>query len=329
MRISELGRGAGAVLVVLVALASPSRAADRFPDRTVQLVVPVGPGGGTDLLARQTANKLSQLWGQSIVVENRAGGGGIIGAQFALKSPADGYTLFFTHDGVITATPVLYRRADYDPIKQFAPISLLATMPYLVVVNPSVPAKSIPELISLMKEMTAKDESLGFATSALGSADHLSGERFKNAAGVDMLVVPYKESVPAMTDVIAGHLPMGFFSIPPSQPQVRAGTLRALGVTSSNRLSLFPELPTVSETIPGFVTGAWYGLFAPAGTPAAIVEKISNDVRQVVNSPEMAEYMAKNGFEARTTTPAEFAEFIKNDSAKTAEVIHTANVRLQ
>jgi tripartite-type tricarboxylate transporter receptor subunit TctC len=144
-----------------------------------------------------------------------------------------------------------------------------------------------------------------------------------------MLIVPYKSTLPAMSDVIAGHLPMGFFSIPSAQPQVKAGTLRALGITSSKRSSLFPDLPTVSETLPGFVTGAWYGLWAPAGTPAAIVEKISDDVRRIARSPDIVAYMLKNGFDAATSTPAEFAEFIKRDSAKTAQVIKSANVRLE
>jgi tripartite-type tricarboxylate transporter receptor subunit TctC len=329
MKTFSLGRHLCAIGIVLGALAFPLPVAAQFPDRPVHLVVPVGPGGGTDLLAREIAQKLSEAWGQPVVVENRTGGGGIIGAQTVTKAAADGYTLLLSHDGVITATPVLYTRPDFDPLKQLAPITQLATIPYLVVVNPSVPAKSISELIALMKEKTARKEMFGFATSALGSADHLSGERFKIAAGVDMLIVPYKSTLPAMSDVIAGHLPMGFFSIPSAQPQVKGGTLRALGITSSERSSLFPDLPTVSETLPGFVTGAWYGLWAPAGTPPAIVEKISADVRRIVQSPDIAAYMLKNGFDAATSTPAEFAEFIKTDSTKTAQVIKSANVRLE
>jgi tripartite-type tricarboxylate transporter receptor subunit TctC len=329
MKSSSLGRCLFAIGIAFGVLAISSFAAAQFPDKQVQLVVPVGPGGGTDLLARQIAKKLSDVWGQPVIVENKAGGGGIIGAEVVIKAPADGYTLLLSHDGVITATPVLYKRPDFDPAKQLAPISQLATIPYLVIVNPSVPAKDIPELIAVMKEKTAKNQSMSFATSALGSADHLSGELFKMAAGVDMLVVPYKNTLPAMSDVIAGHLPMGFFAIPAAQPHVKAGTLRAVGITSSQRSKLLPDVQTVGETIPGFVTGAWYGLWAPAGTPPAIVEKISSDVRRIVGSPDIAAYMLNNGFEAATSTPAEFAEFIKRDSAKTAQVIKTANVRLE
>ena len=329
MKLFSLGRCLSAIAIVFGVLAMSSPAVAQFPDRPVQLVVPVGPGGGTDLLARQIAKKLAEVWGQPVIVENKTGGGGIIGAEVVIRSAPDGYTLLLSHDGVITATPVLYKRPDFDPARQLAPISQLATIPYLVIVNPSVPAKNIPEVIALMKEKTAKSQSMGFATSALGSADHLSGELFKIAAGVDMLVVPYKSTLPAMSDVIAGHLPMGFFSIPASQPHVKAGTLRALGITSSARSKLLPDVPTVAETLPGFVTGAWYGLWAPAGTPPAIVEKISSDVRRIVTSPDIAAYMLNNGFEAATSTPAEFSEFIKRDSAKTAQVIKSANVRLE
>ena len=329
MKSFSLGRCLSAIAIVFGVLAMPAPAAAQFPDRPVQLVVPVGPGGGTDLLARQIAKKLSEVWGQPVIVENKTGGGGIIGAEAVIRSAPDGYTLLLSHDAVITATPVLYKRPDFDPARQLAPISQLATIPYLVIVNPSVPAKDIPEVIALMKERAAKKQSMGFATSALGSADHLSGELFKMASGVDMLVVPYKSTLPAMSDVIAGHLPMGFFSIPASQPHVKAGTLRALGITSSTRSKLLPDVPTVAETIPGFVTGAWYGLWAPAATPPAIVEKISSDVRRIVTSPDIAAYLLNNGFEAATSTPADFAEFIKRDSAKTAQVIKSANVRLE
>lgn len=318
---------AAAIVFGVFALSQP--AAAQFPDRPVRLVVPVGVGGGTDLLARQLGKSLSEVWGQPVVVDNRTGGGGIIGASAVSSAAPDGYTILLSHDGVITASPVLYKRPDYDPIKQLAPITQLASMSYLVVVNPSVPAKGIPELIALMKQKSAKKETFGFATSALGSADHLSGEQFRIAAGVEMLVVPYKQSLPAMSDVIAGHLPLGFFTIPGTQPHVKAGSLRLLGITSSKRSKLFPDVQTVGETLPGYVTGAWYGLWVPAGTPAPIIDKINSDVRRIVNSQEMADYMLKNGFEAATSTPAEFAEFIKKDSAKTAQVIKAANVKVE
>jgi len=314
-------------LLGLQSLALP--AAAQFPNRPVQMVLPVGVGGGTDALARQLAKKLSEYWGQQVVVENKSGGGGIIAAQSVMRAPPDGHTIFFSHDGVITATPALYNRPDYDPITQLAPISMVSRMSYLVVVHPSVPAKNIPELINVMKDKAAKKEPFSFATSALGSADHLSGEQFKMAAGVDMLVVPYKSSLPAMTDVIGGHLPFGFFTIPGTQPHIKAGSLRLVGVTSSKRSSLFPDVATVGETIPGYVTGAWYGVWAPVGTPAAIIDKIGADIKRAMNAPDMVAFLLQNGFEGETSSPTEFADFIKKDSANTAGVIKRAGVKLQ
>jgi tripartite-type tricarboxylate transporter receptor subunit TctC len=318
-----------ALLGALLALSIVAPAAAQVPGRPVNIVVPVGPGGGTDLLAREAAKRLSEIWGQSVVVENRSGAAGLVGAQSVIRAAPDGNTLLFTHDGVITATPVLYKRPDYDPHKQLVPLSQLAFMPYIAVVHPSVQAKSVPELIALIKQKNAAKDKFGFATSALGSADHLAGEQFRIAAGLDMLIVPYKSAMPAMTDVIAGHLQLGFFTIASTQPHIKAGTLRAVGIMSRERSKLFPELATFSETLPGFVGGTWYGLFAPAGTPAATVEKISSDIRRAVASPEMASYMLNNGFVAASSTPAEFAEFIRKDSARVAEVIRQANVRVE
>ena len=315
------------MLLGILLLALPARA--QFPSRPVQMILPVGVGGGTDALARQLAKKLSAYWGQPVVVENKSGGGGIIGAQLVVRAAPDGHTIFLSHDGVITATPALYNRPDYDPITQLAPISMVSRMSYLVAVHPSVPAKNISELVNVMKEKTAKREPFSFATSALGSADHLSGELFKTAAGVDMLVVPYKSNLPAITDVIGGHIPFGFFTSPGTLQHIRAGALRLVGVTSSKRSSLFPDVATVGETIPGFVTGAWYGLWAPVGTPAAVIDKISADVKRAMNAPDMISYLLQNGFEGETSSPADFAEFIKKDSANTAALIKRLGLKLQ
>lgn len=299
-----------------------------YPDKPVIMVLPVGPGGGTDLMSRELSKKLGEAWGQPVVIENKPGGGGVIAAQFVAHSAPNGYTLLFTHDGVITATPKLYKVEGYQPLTELAPITEVAKTGYLVVVNPGVPANDLPQLIALMKAAKAKGEPFAFATSALGSADHLSGELFRLTADVDMLVVPYKNSLPAMSDVIAGHLPFGFFSIPPTQPHIKSGTLRALAITTKNRSPLFPDLPTVSETLPGFESGAWYGMFAPAGTPPAIVDKIQNDVKRIISDPEFVAYMSKNGFEGVGSGPAEFTDFIKKDAAKVESVIKRANVRV-
>ena len=320
---------AAAIVCVAIAASTSSAAFAQYPNRPVQMVLPVGPGGGTDVLARELARRLSEVWGQPVVIENKPGGGGIVAAEFVTKSPADGYTIFFSHDGVITATPVLYKRADYDPQKQLAPITQVGTVPYLLVVNPAVPAKNVTELIAVMKDKMAKKETFGFATSALGSADHLTGEQFRLAAGVDMLVVPYKNSLPAMNDVLGGHLPFMVISIPPALQHVKTGTLRGIAITSTQRSPLLPDLPTVSETIPGFVTGAWYGLWVAAGTPTAIIDKINKDTRQILANEDMIAYMRRNGLEPASSTPDEFAAFIAKDSAKTAQVIKAANVKVE
>ena len=306
---------------------SPGAHAD-FPDRPVQMIVPVPTGGGTDSMARQVAKMLSQLWGQPVVVDNKAGAAGIIGAQAVMKTPPDGYTLLMSHDGVITATSLLFKRPDFDPIKQLAPISQLASLPHVVSVNPSVPAKNIQELVSLMRLKAEKKESFGFATSALGSADHLAGEQFKQSLGLQMLVVPYKSTVPAMTDVVAGHVPFGFFAISAALPMVKNGNLRAIAITSAKRSKLLPQVPTVAETIPGFETYSWFGLWAPAGTPAKITEKISADIRKIFATPEMNAFLEANGFDSAISTPTEFSEFIRKEAAKTAGLIQFANIKI-
>jgi tripartite-type tricarboxylate transporter receptor subunit TctC len=316
------------LLVIAAGLLLCGAAAADYPDRPIQLIVPVGPGGGTDLMARQIARKLSEAFGQPFVVENKPGGGGVIGGQTVSRSTPDGYTLLFTHDGVITATPMLYKGTAFDPGKELVPITEVAKTGHVLAINPSVPARTLPEFIALMKDKKSKGETFAFACSALGSADHLSGELFRLAADVDMLVVPYKNSQPALSDVIAGHAQFGFFSIPPIQAQVKSGKVRALAITTRTRSPLFPDLPTVAETLPGFETGAWYGIFAPAGTPPAIVEKISAAVKRIVATQEFTDYVLTSGFEGVGSSPSEFAEFIRNDTIKVQDVIRRANVHI-
>ncbi|MGE4242081.1 Bug family tripartite tricarboxylate transporter substrate binding protein [Ramlibacter sp.] len=300
-----------------------------FPQRPVTITVPVGPGGGTDLLARQLGKSLSEIWGQPVVVDNKTGAAGIIGAQAVIKTPGDGHSLLLSHDGVFIATPVLFKRPDFEPQKQLAPISQVATQPYAAVVHPSVPAKNLPELIALMKRRNAEGAKLGFATSALGSADHLTGEKFAIASGVQMLVVPYKSTQPAITDVVGGHLPWGFFSFAAALPLVKSGALRALAISAERRSDLLPGVPTVSETLPGFVSTAWFGVWAPAGTPMEVRERIARDIRTAVGSADMATLMASNGLSPALSTPAEFADFIRREATRTADVIARANIKVE
>ncbi len=300
-----------------------------FPNRQVSMIVPVGTGGGTDLLARQLGKSLAEIWGQPVVVDNKTGAAGIIGAQVVIKAPADGHTLFLSHDGVFTATPVLFKRPDFEPQKQLAPVSLVATQPYVAVVHPSLPVKNLAELIALMKKRNAEGAKLGFATSALGSADHLTGERFAMAAGVEMLVVPYKSTQPAITDVAGGHLPFGFFSFAAALPLVKAGALKALAISADTRSDLLPGIPTVAETLPGFQYGAWFGVWAPAGTPASLRDKIAQDVRRAVERPDMAALMASNGLTPALLMPNDFAEYIRKEALRTAEVISRAKIKVE
>jgi len=300
-----------------------------FPDRPVTLTVPVGPGGGTDLLARQLAKTLSQKWKQPVVVENRTGAAGIIGAEYVMKQAADGYNLLLSHDGVFTATPILYKRPDFKPLEHLAPISEVAIQPYVAVVNPSVPVKTMAGLIALIKRMNKEKKPFGFATSALGSADHMAGEKFQLACGVHMLIVPYKSTAPAITDVAGGHVPFGFFSPAAALPLIKSGTLRALAITTPHRSDLVPGLPTVAETLPGYHANAWFGVWAPAGTPAPILNQISKDIAMAVKTPEMAKLMKLNGLAPATSSPSEFAAFIKQDAAHTAELIRRAHIKVQ
>lgn len=316
----------GLVLGINCLIAS---AAAAYPNRLVTLTVPVGPGGGTDLLARQLAKTLSLKWKQPVVVENRTGAAGIIGAEYVIKQPADGYNLLLSHDGVFTATPVLYKRPDFKPLEQLAPISEVAIQPYVAVVNPSVPARTMAELIALIKRMNKEKKPFGFATSALGSADDMAGEKFQMASGVHMLIVPYKSTAPAITDVAGGHVPFGFFSPAAALPLIKSGTLRALAVTTLQPSDLVPGVPTVAATLPGYHANAWFGVWAPAGTPAPILNQISKDIALAVKTPEMAALMKLNGLAAVTSSPAEFAEFIKQDAARTAQLISRAHIKVQ
>ncbi|MGE4239122.1 Bug family tripartite tricarboxylate transporter substrate binding protein [Ramlibacter sp.] len=298
-----------------------------FPTKPVTLVVPVGTGGGTDLVARRLAKALSDKWGQPVVVENKPGASGIIGAMAVVKSPPDGYNLLLAYDGAVVAAPILVNRPDYDPATQLTAISQVSTQGYAVVVHPSVPAKNVAELIAHIKKKNAAKETFGFATSAPGAADHLSGEALKMQAGVDVLMVHYKGTAPAIADVVGGHAPYGHFSFTGALPHIKSGALRVLAVTSDKRSALLPDVPTVGETLKGYHYHSWIGVFGPAGMPAALRERISKDVHAAVNSPDMASTMLSNGLVPTVSDPAAFTEYVRQDAARTAEVIKRAQIK--
>lgn len=309
-----------AALALLIAL--PAMAQD-YPTRPVKIVVSYAPGGSNDVVARVVAPELQKELGQSFVVENRAGASGMIGADAVAKSPADGYTLFMGA-GAHALAPSLYKKLPYDLVKDFAPVSLAATSTYVLVLNPSVPAKTLPELIALLK---SKPGQLNYASAGKGTPLHLAAELFKSKTGTDIVHVPYGGDTPALNDLMAGTVQLSFMSVASTAPQIRAGKLRALAVTSAQRSDALPDLPTLSELgVEGYDVGTWWGLLAPAGTPDAIVGKLNAAMRKAVALPEVKQRFAPLGLDPRSDSPAEFAAFIKAEVARYAAIAKIAGI---
>ncbi|MBI4189846.1 MAG: tripartite tricarboxylate transporter substrate binding protein [Betaproteobacteria bacterium] len=297
-----------------------------YPTRPVRVVVPYLPGGSVDFVGRVLAQKLSEAWGQSVVVDNRAGGATNIGAEIVARAAPDGHTLFMA-SVASSVNMTLYNRLSYDIVKDFAPVSLLTIIPNLLVLHPSVPAKSVKELIALAK---AKRPELTYASAGIGSSTHLAGEVFKAMAGVDIVHVPYKGGGGAVIDLLAGRVAMYFSTIPSSLPYVKAGRLRALAVTSARRAKSLPDLPTVAESgVPGYETQAWNGLMAPAVTPQDVVTRLHTQVMRILALPDVREKFAAQGAEVVASSPAEFAAFIKADIARYAIVVKSAGLKIE
>ncbi|MCY0852859.1 tripartite tricarboxylate transporter substrate binding protein [Cupriavidus sp. D39] len=310
-------------MVVLAALPLAAvQAHAAYPDKPIRLVVPYTPGGVTDLLARAVAKALSERVQQSVIVDNRAGAGGNIGAEVVAKSPADGYTLLMGSAATQAINASLYKRLPYDHIKDFAPITLVAEVPNILVVNPLIPARNVSELIAYGK---ANPDKLSFGSSGTGGTIHLSGELFKSMAGVKMLHVPYKGSAPAVSDLLAGQINLMFDSS--VAPYVKSGKLRALAVTSAKRSPVLPDVPTMAEAgLPGYEATAWFGILAPAGTPPSIVDKLNKNLVAILRDAEMRKWMQSQGADAIGDTPSEFAAYIKTETAKWACVVKEAGV---
>lgn len=318
-------------LAALAALAStPAVAAqapakgDAYPTKPIRLIVPLTAGGPTDIAARIVAVPLSEALGQQVIVDNRPGAGGNIGADLAAKSPPDGYTLFMGTSGPLAINASLYPSLPYNPLKDFAPIIQTASAPFVVIVNPAVPAHNMKELIALAK---AKPGQLNYG-SVPGSASHLSTELFKLMAGVNVVHIPYKGAAPATTDVIAGQIQMSFASTPGAVPMVKAGKVKPLAVTSAKRVAKLPDVPTVAESaLPGYEASVWYGVVAPAGTPRDIVQRLNMEIARIVADPVHRERMLAADFEPTTSTPEQFAAFIKSETAKWAKVVKASGAR--
>jgi tripartite-type tricarboxylate transporter receptor subunit TctC len=313
-----------AAAALLLALISPA-AADDYPTRPVRLIIPFPAGGSNDVVGRLVANQLGEKLGTKVYVDNRGGAGGVIGTEAAANAAPDGYTLLVV-SLAHAVNPALYK-LNYDPVKSFTPVGIMATGPNVLVVNPELPVHSVKELLALAKE---KAGDLDYASAGVGSFQHLGGELFKLTAGVKLQHVPYKGGGPAMQDVIAGHVKVMFSSLVQTTPFIQSGQLRALGIGGLNRNPILPDVPTIAEAgVPGYEAVNWWGIVAPVGTPAAIVEKLHQDIQLAVKSPELSEAFAREGAAAVTMTAVEFGQYIETEIGKWGRVVKEGNIRAQ
>ncbi len=309
--------------VLLLGASGPVFAQD-YPTKPIRLIVPAPAGGGTDILARVVGQGLTARWGQPVVIDNRGGASGMIAAELALKAPADGYTLLMVYSGVLTVNPSMFKNIPYDPIKDFIPVAMVADVPNILIVHPSVEAGSVADLIKLAK---AKPGQLNYASSGNGVSNHLSMELFKMMAGVDVVHIPYKGGAPAMQDLMGGQVQLMFNNLVEALPHVESGRLRALAIATAKRSPAAPNLPTIAETgLPGYETSLWYGVVAPTGTPKAIVDKLNEAIRQVKQTPGVKDRLAKMGADPTDYSPADFAALVKQEMEKWGKVVKEANI---
>jgi tripartite-type tricarboxylate transporter receptor subunit TctC len=311
-------------LITLGALSAHAQSAAPYPSRPVTVVVPFPPGGGTDVGARLVAQKLSLKWGQPVIVENRGGAAGRVGAELVAKAKPDGYTLLVGNVGTQSVNPALYKKMPYDPDKAFAPIGMIAELPLVMLVTPSLPWKNVKDVVEAAKKDPGK---ITFASSGAGGAPHLAGEIFQQASGTKMLHVAYKGGGPAALDLMAGHVNIYFGTVLESVGHVKSGKLKGLGVTSAKRSPALQELPTIAESgFAGFDTGSWIGMLAPAGTPASIINKISADLREVLALPDTQNTLITQGATPWPMTPEQFSQRIKSDQARYGRIIAENNL---
>ncbi|MEO7726305.1 MAG: tripartite tricarboxylate transporter substrate binding protein [Burkholderiales bacterium] len=319
---SPFAAGAAGLFVLTAALTAQ---AQTFPNRPVRLIVTYTAGGPADIAARALAQKLSEAWRQQVVVDNRAGAGGIIGTELVAKAAPDGYTLLHGTAAGLIINPLLIKKLPYDTFRDFAPVSMVVIVPQLLVVHPGVPAATLKELIALAKASPGR---LNYASVGVGSPNHLGMELLKSMAGIDMVHVPYKGATPAMADLIAGQVQLAFNGMASVLPQIASGKMRALAIGSARRSAAAPDVPTVAEAgLPGFEYTAWNGNFAPAGTPPALVAKISSDIRSALAAPDVAQRLASLGSEPSGSTPAQFAAYVKEDHARWSRVVKTLGLK--
>jgi tripartite-type tricarboxylate transporter receptor subunit TctC len=298
--------------------------AETYPNRVIRIIVPTSPGGGNDTIARVIGQQLQNTWNQSIIIDNRPGADGTIGAAVVSKSPPDGYTLMLCTSAVLTINPPLYPSLPYDPIKDFTPVTVASSAPFLLVVHPSLPVNSVAELIAYAK---ANPNKINFSSSGVGSVTHLAGAMFNKMAGIEMVHIPYKGSAPAMTDLLSGRVPLRITVAGGVLPFLKTGELKALAVTSPDKYSLMPELPTIAETVPGYSASIWYGLVGPAGMPDDIANTLQSEIAKQLKSPEVKAKLDADGSQGVGNTPKEFAQMMKSETAQWTTIIRDNNIR--
>ena len=302
-----------------------ARAADPYPSKVITIVVPQAPGGANDVIGRALAQKLATTIGGPVIVDNRQGAGGNLGTGYVARQPKDGYTLLLNAQSVQTINPFLYRKAGFDPVKDFDPVMVVGVAPYMLAVNNSVPAKNLRELVALAKTQPGK---LNFASAGNGTVNHMLGEMLKTAAGIDIVHVPYRGAAAAATDTIGGQAQMTFGSLAGLLPFVKSGQLRPIGVCTEKRTALAPDLPTLAETIPGLYANAWYGLFVPAGTPREIIVKLHGEIVKIMESAEMKDRMTGLGVETAPGTPDQLAVLMRDDLVRWAKIVKDSGAQL-
>ena len=312
-------------LIAACAGAGAQQSAQAYPSRSIRMIVPFAPGGGTDIIARLVAEQVSNAWGQPIVVDNRGGGGGTIGTHLAVKATPDGYTMVVCSLG-LTYAPALYPKLPFDPRKDLTPISRLASQPFVYVVAPGLEAKSMKELVDLAK---SKPGQIRYGSGGAGGASHLGTALLSTVTGIDMVHVPYKGTAPALTAMLAGEIHVQLIGIATALPHVKSGRMRALGVSGGKRSQVVPDVPTVAEAgVPGYEFDVWYGMLYPAGVPKAIVQKANLEINRALQSPALAKRLASLGLEPAGNTPEEFRKLIDSEIAKWHKVVKAANIRI-
>ena len=322
----SLAPAAALAIALFAALAGPVRAQGAYPTKPIRIVVPFAPGGTSDILARAIGPHLTTAWGQPVIVENRTGANGNVGADYVAKSAPDGYTLFLSDMGALTINPSVYTNSPFDPVKDFAPVLMISYSPHVLAVHPSVPAKTVQELIAYAKANPGK---LNFANSGTGGAPHLAGVEFAARTGVQWTYIPYKGGSQAVTDTVAGNANVIFNGMLATYPSVKAGRLRGLAITGPKRVASAPDLPAVAEFLPGFETGSYQGMTAPAGTPRDVVLKLNAEITRILNTPEMLDMLAKQGTEVRAGPPEALASFIVSEKARWAKVVKDNGIKAE